>query len=111
MSFDALKSSDITRKIKDIEIKVGENTLKFQAKEISYLQRMHIAHAQKSGGDPFVQLLVYSIVDEAGKHMSPEQAAQLSDIHALQFFTAASEVNGYMAQPADAKEEGDSQKN
>lgn len=93
MSFDALKAADVTPKKKEVKIKVGENTYKFTAKEIPYLQRLHLASIQQSGGDAFTQLIVYSVVDEAGKHMTLEQASGLSSEHAEVFFVAASEVN------------------
>jgi hypothetical protein len=93
MSFDALKAADVTPKKKEVKIKVGENTYKFTAKEIPYLQRLHLASIQQSGGDAFTQLIVYSIVDQDGKHMSVDQANGLSPEHAEAFFVAASEVN------------------
>ena len=111
MSFDELKAVDVTAKVKDIEIAVGEKTLRFKAKEISILQRMHIAQAQKNGGDPFVQLIVYSIVDEDGKHMTHAQASALADAHAVIFFAAAAEINGYTRPEGEKAEEVDPAKN
>lgn len=107
MSFDALKASDVTRKTKDIDITVGENVYRFTAKEISAMQRMHMANVQKNGGDPFQQLIVYSITDPEGKHMTLEQAEKLDDVHALAFFSAAAEVNGYAKLKKTAEEETD----
>jgi hypothetical protein len=93
MSFDALKKSDVTKKTKDVLLKVGDVEYKFKANEISYLQRLNIASAQANGGDPFSLLLVYSIVDQDGNHMTVEQAQALDSSHAEALFLAASEVN------------------
>lgn len=93
MSFDALKASDVTTKKQSVDIKVGDKSFHFTAKEISYLQRLHLASIQQSGGDVFSQMIVYSIVDEDGKHMSMQQARQLASEHAETFFLAASQVN------------------
>jgi len=97
MSFDALKAADVTPKKKEVKIKVGETTYKFTAKEIPYLQRLHLASIQQAGGDAFTQLIVHSIVDEKGAHMSIDQANALSKEHAESFFVAASEVNAQEA--------------
>lgn len=93
MSFDALTAADVTPKIKEVPITVGDKTYKFTAHEIGYLQRLHLSSIQRSGGDPFTQLIVYSIKDESGKHMTVNQAIQLPDDAAEKFFVAASEVN------------------
>ena len=93
MSFDALKASDVTKKSEEVKIKIGDKEYKFQANEIGYLQRLNLATLQKSGGDSFTQLIVYSITDENGFHMTLEQARALHDDHAEAFFVAAAKVN------------------
>lgn len=93
MSFDALVNSNLNAKKKDISFEVAGKKVSFTANEISYLQRLNLSVIQQSGGDAFTQLVVYSIKDEQGKHMTFEQAQGLSEEHAQAFFVAASEVN------------------
>lgn len=93
MSFDELKGADVTPKKKDIDISVDDKLLKFTANEISYLQRLNLATIQNNGGDPFTSLVVYSIKDENGKHMTFEQAKSLKEEHIRLFLSAANEVN------------------
>lgn len=93
MSFDDLVASDATPKKKEVKIKLGDKTYSFTATEVTYLQRLNLASISQSGGDPFTQLIVFSIVDEHGKHMSLAQAQALADEHAEALFVAASEVN------------------
>lgn len=93
MSFDDLKKADVTPKREEIKIKSGDKDLVFYANEISYLQRLNLAGIQATGGDSYSQLVVYSITDQDGKHMTIEQAQGLSDEHAEIFFVAAAKVN------------------
>lgn len=98
MSFDKLKASSYEKKCEDIEIVVKNEdatdvVLKFQAKEISYLQRLKLAEIQHKGNEAFTHLIVFSIVDEKGKHMTFEQAESLSPEYQEKFFLAAARVN------------------
>lgn len=93
MSFDALKAADVTAKKKEVVIQVGENSYVFTATEISYMQRLNLAAIQHAGGDAFTQLMIYSIVDADGRHMSAQQANALAPEHAEKLFVAATEVN------------------
>ena len=96
MSFDELKKSDYSPKKKEISIKVGDKELKFVATECTYLQRLHLAAIQQSGEDSYSQLIVYSITDEQGKHMTSSQAQSLSPEHQEIFFVAAASVNSQL---------------
>ena len=93
MSFDALLAADVTPKTKEVPIKIGDTVHKFTAHEIGYLQRLHLSAIQKSGRDPFTQLIVYSIRDEVGAGMTLKQAISLPNEIAEKFFIASSEVN------------------
>lgn len=93
MSFDILKSTDVRRKTKEVKISVNGNDYTFFAKEITYLQRLHLASLQQAGSDVFSQLVVYSITDVDGKHMTTQQAEALAPEHAEILFVAASDVN------------------
>lgn len=92
MSFSELEKT-YTPKRETVTIKSGDRSLTFHANEISYLQRVHLGTIQSGGGDSYTQLVVYSITDEDGKHMTLEQAQKLSPEHAEKFFIAAAKVN------------------
>lgn len=94
MSFDALKAADVSLRKKDIVIKVGESSYTFTAKEMTYLQRLHLSAVQNAGDDTFSQIIAYCIYDSAGKQMTVRQANELSEDHANIFLNAATEVNG-----------------
>lgn len=93
MSFEAIAKSDYTPKKKEINITVGDQTHIFYANEITHFQRLHVSTIQNQGGDAFSKLVVYSITDRDGKHMSEEQAASLSAEHAGLFFKEAAAIN------------------
>lgn len=100
MSFAELQKSNYVAKKEEIIIRVDDRDLRFFANEISYLQRLNLASIQSNGGDSYSQLVVYSITDEDGKHMTAEQAQGLSPEHSEIFFLAAAKVN---AQEEDKK--------
>jgi hypothetical protein len=91
--FDDLFKSDVQPKTEEVKLKVGEKTLTFTANEISYLQRLHLSQLQSQGGEAFTQLIVYSITDADGQHMTREQANRLPSEYAEQLFIAATKVN------------------
>lgn len=93
MSFAELKKSDYSQKTKEFVIEHSGKSFKFKAKELSFLQRLNLAAVQQGGGDTFTNLVVQSIVDEDGKHMTVDQAVSLPEEVQLKFFEMASEVN------------------
>lgn len=99
MSFDALVTTDCVPKKEEIKIKIKDTTLIFYANEISYLQRINLAAVQENGGDQYLQLIVFSITDQAGKHMSPDQARALPPEFQQIFFVAAAKVNSQPDEP------------
>lgn len=92
MSFDELKSAT-AKKVEKVTIESGDKKFYFTANEITYIQRLHLASIQQAGGDALTQMIVYSIKDEQGRHMTLAQAEQLADEPAQAFFMAASKVN------------------
>lgn len=93
MSFSDIINSDVQRRKKEVVIKVGDKEHKFYANELTYPQRLSIAVIEKNGGDAFGQMILFSITDKDGAHMSLDQVSRLSDEHAASFFFAATEVN------------------
>ncbi len=93
MSFDELTQGDFSAKREEIVIKSNGKNLTFYANEISYLQKLNLASIQSSGGDLYTNLVVYSITDQHGKHMTMDQARKLSPDHQGVFFEAAAKVN------------------
>src|SRR5690606_29729571 len=93
MSFDELLNSDYTPKREEVIIKSGDKEYKFFANEISYLQRINLSSIQHVGGDSYTHLVMYSIADEDGKHMTLEQASKLPPEYAEKLFVAAAKVN------------------
>lgn len=89
MSFEELSKS--TYAPKKSEFKVSEHT--FFATEISYLQRLNISAVQQSGGDYYSLLVVYSITDKGGNHMTLDLLNGLPPEYQEQFFIEAAKVN------------------
>lgn len=92
-AFDDILAASLQRKTEKVEFDVNDKKLIFTATEISYLQRLHLSQLQSSGGEAFSQLLVYSIKDADGNHMTLEQVACLPPEYAEKFFIAATKVN------------------
>lgn len=93
MSFSELTNSNYAAKKEEVKITLGDKELVFHANEISYLQRLNLSAIQATGGDSYAQLVVYSITDQDGKHMTLDQATKLSPEHQEAFFIAAAKVN------------------
>lgn len=93
MSFSELANANYAPKREEVKIKVGDRELVFHANEISYLQRLNLYAIKSIGGDSYTQLVVYSITDQDGKHMTLDQAEKLSPDIQEKFFVAATKVN------------------
>ena len=91
--FDILFDSNVQPKTEEILIDVNGKKIIFTAKEITYLERLHLSALSNSGSSPYAQLIAYSIVDSDGKRMTIEQANQLPHEYAEKLFIAATKVN------------------
>lgn len=92
-SFDEIVGSDVQKKKEEVVIKVGDKEHKFYANELTYPQRLNVAILQQSGGDSIAQMILFSITDKDGRHMSLDQIGKLSEEHAAAFFIAANSIN------------------
>ena len=88
MSFDKIIKSDVIRKKKEIE--VGE--YKFYANELNFPERLALSVTQNVA-EQFTSLVINSITDQEGKHMTSEQASNLPDNVFDKFLAAALELN------------------
>lgn len=88
MSFDKIIRSDVIRKKKEIE--VGE--YKFYANELNFPERLALSVSQNIS-EQFTALVINSITDQEGKHMTSEQALNLPDDVFDKFLGAALELN------------------
>lgn len=79
MSFEELVDSSKTLKSKAFTIKKADKSFSFTANELSYTRRVKLAGLEQTGEDVLLHWIVLSIKDEAGKHMSIEQAEKLPD--------------------------------
>lgn len=93
MSFDKIIVKDYAPKTERVEIEVGDETLVFTAKELPFVQRLMIDAIRQQGQDHVSRLLVLSVTDSDGKHMTEDQAASLPPEYALPLVTAALKVN------------------
>jgi NAD-specific glutamate dehydrogenase len=93
MGFNDLIQAGYAAKKEEVLVTVGDKEVTFYANEITHLQRLNISVLQNSGADFYTQLVVYSITDENGQHMTKEQAAALPPEYAEKFFIAAAKVN------------------
>lgn len=94
MSFEALlKEKSFVTQEKLIEIKAGDQVLKFKAHKLRWSDGLNLAMASRGEKDVFAMQIAMSVTDEDGKHMSYDQALQLSDEHFQIFFNAVQEVN------------------
>lgn len=93
MSFDKLTVKDYTPKSDKVIIEVGDDKLEFTAKELSFMQSIRVDAARRSGEDHLTLLMVLSIVDSDGRHMTMEQALALNRDYALPLIEAAIRVN------------------
>jgi len=91
--FEEIQNSVVTRKTKEVKIKVGEKELTFTANELNYPRRLEISIAEKQGRSTFTMLIANSITDQDGKYMTYEQAEALPDEYAEAFFLAATSIN------------------
>lgn len=93
MSFSELLKSNYKPREKNITISLNGKDIVFKAVEMSAAARLGISVARSSGSDWVSELIVASIIDPDGKHMTLEQAKALEEEYATKFFLAASEVN------------------
>lgn len=94
MSFDQLLKATVARRKKDVSIKMPDGSvLTFQANEVSYLDRVNLGIYGLKNGDVNTRLIVMSITDQDGHHMTEEQAKGLSYEHQEVFHHAALDVN------------------
>lgn len=91
MSFDQL--TDATKKREAIEFTVGKGVITLYANQLSYIQKMNISVKFKDTRDLFTPLILMSIVDQDGHHMSENQLNGLSDEVQKKLFNAALNVN------------------
>lgn len=103
MSFDKLKKSSYSAKSQEVVIESGGDKITFHAKELSYLQRLDLSTIKESGGDFYSHLVVMSIVDQDGKHMTLDQCSSLDPEIQEKFFLAAAKVNAQEQEPAKKK--------
>lgn len=92
MSFAEI-TKDYSPKTQEVLIEVNGNVYKFIAHEMSFLASQEIGLKQTNGENWLEHLLVNSIKDEQGNHMSADQAQRLSPEHADKFIAAAVAVN------------------
>lgn len=93
MSFEELAKSNYAPKTEEVKIKHGDKDFVFTANEISFLQRLNLSGLQSVGGDSYSQLVVYSIKDQDGRHMTLNQVQSLHPDIQEKFFVAAARVN------------------
>lgn len=93
MSFDQLTKDSVSKKREEIVINSGGKKLVFYANELTITQRIRLKTLNDQGGDTFLYWVVFSIVDQDGKHMSIEQAEALSDDVMDKFLSAAMNVS------------------
>lgn len=91
--FDALFESNVQPKSEEVVIDANGKKITFTAKEISYLERLHLSALSTSGSSPYAQLITYSIVDADGNRMTLQQANSLPHEYAEKLFIAATKVN------------------
>lgn len=104
MSFDELAKATVARRKKAVTIKMPDGSeLVFQANEISYLDRVSLGVSSLKDGDINTRLIVMSITDPDGKHMTVDQARNLSNEHQEVFYRAALDVNKLEDAPKDSK--------
>lgn len=89
MSFEDLKKSSYAARRE--EFKVQDYT--FYANELSYLQRLNVSAVQQTGGDYASHLVVASITDQDGKHMTMGQFLSLDHTIQEEFFVKAAKIN------------------
>ncbi len=92
MSFSEI-TKDYVAKTAEVLIEHGGKTFKFTAHELSFIASQEIGLKRASGEDWLEHLLVHSIKDENGSHMTADQAKKLSPEHADKFIAAAISVN------------------
>jgi aspartate/glutamate racemase len=92
MSFAEI-TKDYVAKSVPVVITHNGTDYKFYAKQMSYIESVEITVKKQNGQNWFTDLIVASIVDDAGKRMTLEQAEKLSQEHADAFITAAIEAN------------------
>lgn len=88
MSFDKIIQCDVIRKKKELEI--GE--YKFYANELNFPERLALS-VTANVSEQFTTLVINSITDQEGKHMTREQALNLPDDVFDKFLAAALELN------------------
>lgn len=88
MSFDKITKSDVVRKKQEIE--VGE--YKFYANELNFPERLALS-VSPNVSEQFTALIVNSITDQDGTHMTREQALNLPDEVFDKFLAVALELN------------------
>lgn len=94
MSFLELAKASVSRRKKEVSIKLPDGKdLVFTATEISFLQRVDLGVSANNGGDVHTNLIIQSITDQDGTHMTLEQARALSSEHQEVFYRAALDVN------------------
>lgn len=93
MSFDKLLSSSVSKKTKTVTLESGGEKLVFTAHELTMTQRIRLTQINTEGGDTFLHWIVFSIVDQEGKHMTVDQAALLPDDVMEKFLDAVLSVN------------------
>ena len=94
MSFSELAKASVARRKKDVTITMPDGgELVFHANEISYLDRVSLGVSSLKDGDINTRLIVMSITDADGNHMTMDQALKLSDEHQEVFYRAALDVN------------------
>lgn len=104
MSFAELAKAAVARRKKDVPIKMPDGReIVFQANEISFIDRVELGLASRSDGDVNTRLIVLSITDPSGNHMTMEQARNLSNEHQEVFYRAALDVSSLADSDAKKK--------
>lgn len=89
----ALIADGIVNRKQDVSIDLNGRELKFTAHEIGYLTKQSLALREARGELMLPHVLALSIVDEAGDHMTPEQAGALRKDVADKLMDAVRDVN------------------
>ena len=93
MSFDQIINESYKPKREEVVLNAGDVSVTLYATEISYLSFLEISARSQQGTGWFRDLVVASIVDASGKHMTLAQAEALSSDHASALLDAALRVN------------------